>query len=115
MKGDIVVVNFPFSDLTESKKRPALILKKISGTDLILCQITSNSYQSSEEVIITNDFLSKGKLKKHSYVRFTKLFTADTSLIQYKLGKVNNNKLTEILNKLNEYLISDQNEIPQTY
>jgi len=107
VSGDIVVVNFPFSDLTESKKRPALVLKNIAGTDLILCQVTSNSYQSSEEVIITNDFLLEGKLKKPSYVRFTKLFTADESLIQYKLGNVNNNKLTEILNKLHEYLISD--------
>lgn len=106
VKGDLVVVDFPFSDLTNLKRRPALVLKRISGNDLILCQITSNSFEDSEEIIVTEDDISEGKLKKISYARFTKLFTLDKSLINYKIGKINNDKITEILYKLNEYLIS---------
>ncbi|WP_242716914.1 hypothetical protein [Microcoleus vaginatus] len=41
VKGDVVVVPFPFSDLTQAKRRPALILATLEGKDLILCQITS--------------------------------------------------------------------------
>lgn len=42
IKGDILVVPFPFSDLSQSKKRPALVIANIEeGNDLILSQITS--------------------------------------------------------------------------
>ena len=43
MKGDVVVVPFPFSDLTDAKRRPALVIAELSGDDLILCQITSQN------------------------------------------------------------------------
>ncbi len=41
VKGDIIVISFPFSDLSGSKKRPALILADLQGDNIILCQITS--------------------------------------------------------------------------
>lgn len=41
VKGDVVVVPFPFSDLSQSKRRPALVIANLQGNDLILCQITS--------------------------------------------------------------------------
>jgi mRNA interferase MazF len=41
IKGDVVVIPFPFSDLTQSKRRPALVIAELEGDDLILCQITS--------------------------------------------------------------------------
>ena len=40
VKGDVVVVPFPFSDLSQSKRRPALIIASLEGDDAILCQIT---------------------------------------------------------------------------
>ncbi len=42
--GLVVLVRFPFSDLSTSKLRPALILASAGGTDWVLCQITSNPY-----------------------------------------------------------------------
>lgn len=50
--GDIVVVPFPFSDLSTSKPRPALVLADLTGQDIILCQITSqfNSDQYAVEL-----------------------------------------------------------------
>jgi len=41
VKGDIVVIPFPFSDLSQHKRRPAMVLADLKGEDLILCQITS--------------------------------------------------------------------------
>ena len=43
VKGDIIVINFPFSDLTQFKSRPALIIKVPKGEDVIICQITAKS------------------------------------------------------------------------
>ncbi len=41
VKGDIVVLPFPFSDLTQAKRRPALVIAELKGNDVTLCQITS--------------------------------------------------------------------------
>ena len=41
IKGDVVVIPFPFSNLSGSKRRPALVLADLPGNDIILCQITS--------------------------------------------------------------------------
>ncbi|MBA3044553.1 type II toxin-antitoxin system PemK/MazF family toxin, partial [archaeon] len=41
IKGDVVVVPFPFSDLMQTKRRPALVVAELKGDDVILCQITS--------------------------------------------------------------------------
>ena len=43
VKGDVVVLPFPFSDLSNSKKRPALVVANLEGEDIILCQITSKA------------------------------------------------------------------------
>ena len=45
IKGDVVVVPFPFSDLSQAKRRPALVVAELKGADLILCQITSQNIQ----------------------------------------------------------------------
>jgi mRNA interferase MazF len=41
VRGDVVVTPFPYSDLSDSKKRPALVAAVLKGDDVILCQITS--------------------------------------------------------------------------
>jgi mRNA interferase MazF len=57
VKGDVVVVPFPFSDLTQAKRRPALIISNLDGNDLILCQITSQSIKDNYAIsLIDQDF-----------------------------------------------------------
>ncbi len=51
VKGDVVVVPFPFSDLTRAKRRPALAIAELEGDDLILCQITSQSIRDRYAVL----------------------------------------------------------------
>jgi len=40
IKGDVVVIPFPFSDLTGAKRRPAFVVTDLPDDDIILCQIT---------------------------------------------------------------------------
>jgi len=78
INGDIVVVPFPFSDLSTSKRRPALVIADALAGDLILAQITSQNTSDSLSVpIVAGDF-SYGGLRTTSNVRPNKLFTVNT-------------------------------------
>ena len=80
---------FPFSDLSGSKLRPALVLADLSGDDIILCQITSQMSPKDIHVIgwDSKDF-QKGALKVASNIRPNRIFTADKNIIQKSVGIV---------------------------
>lgn len=100
IKGDIVVIPFPFSDLTGTKRRPAFVLADLPGNDIILCQITSRFKKDKFVVELgSNDFVS-GNLPVQSYIRPNRLFTSDKKIIIRKAGKVNNTISTEVLQKI---------------
>ena len=100
VKGDLVVVPFPFSDLTESKRRPALVLSVLQGDDLILCQITSKGIKDTYAISLSDLDCETGGLNKMSNVRPNRLFTADKSLVLYKVGHLKPEKLDHILSKV---------------
>ena len=58
----IVVVDFPFSDLSGSKLRPAVVLCDTGRGDWLLCQITSNPHSDPAAVKITPADLARGAL-----------------------------------------------------
>ena len=82
----IVVIPFPFSDLSGSKLRPAIVFAETGHDDWLLCQITSSPYIDSSAIRLTNDNLQKGSLSNVSFARPMKLFTANADLIK-KLPK----------------------------
>ena len=100
IRGDIVVVPFPFSDLSNFKKRPALIITKLKGDDLILCQITSQNISDEYAITLSNEDLASGSLKRKSNIRPNRVFTADEKIILYKVGMLNENKIGEVVEKL---------------
>jgi mRNA interferase MazF len=58
VKGDVVILPFPFSDLSSSKKRPEFVLADLKGDDIILCQITSKNVRNSMAISLKNtDFI----------------------------------------------------------
>lgn len=77
----IVVVSFPFSDLSGSKLRPAVVLCNTGRGDWLLCQITSNPPSDPMAVRILPSDLAEGTLSSLSFARPTKLFTANESLM----------------------------------
>ncbi|MDD5451099.1 MAG: type II toxin-antitoxin system PemK/MazF family toxin [Desulfovibrionales bacterium] len=104
IKGDVVVVPFPFSDLTQSKRRPALVVSKIEGDDLILCQITSQSVKDSYSISLDDKDFGTGSLKQTSNVRPNRIFTADSHIVLYKVGNLKIEKLNEIIAKVVEII-----------
>ncbi len=100
VKGDIVVIPFPFSDLSQAKRRPALVIKDLIGDDLILCQITSHSIADQYAISLDDGDFQSGSLKRKSNIRPNRIFTADTHIILYKIGQVNNDKLKEVVEKI---------------
>lgn len=84
--GQVVIVYFPFSDLTASKLRPAVVLAEAGRGDWILCQITSKSYEDGRAIRLDSGDFMQGSLRLTSYARPAKLFTAHSSLIADQAG-----------------------------
>lgn len=100
VKGDIVVLNFPFTDLSQFRKRPVLVVADLQGEDIILCQITGEKREDIYSIILQNSDLEKGNLKKESRIRPNKLFTGEKSTILYKIGNLKQLKIKEVENKI---------------
>lgn len=95
--GSIVLVPFPFSDLTASKLRPAAILADASRDDWICAQITSNPYSDPVAIkLLENDFHT-GSLARVSYLRPSKLFTANTILFHRTVATLGEVTLINVL------------------
>jgi mRNA interferase MazF len=100
VKGDVVVVPFPFSDLSANKKRPAFVIADLPGDDIVLCQITSKHNSDLLALPLnTNDF-NTGFLPVDSYIRPNKIFTADKNLILSIAGHLNETKISEVINAI---------------
>jgi len=88
VKGDVVVAPFPFSDLSSTKKRPALVIAPLKGGDVILCQITSQTIADNHAVRIDPNDFADGGLNRPSNIRPNRLFTADSNIVLYRAGSL---------------------------
>jgi mRNA interferase MazF len=104
IKGDIVVVPFPFSDLTNAKRRPALVMTALEGDDLILCQITSQRVRDKYAIDLDDDDFESGALRQKSSIRPNRLFTADQRIILRRIGHLRKEKISQIVEKMLEIL-----------
>ncbi len=104
VKGDIVIIPFPFSDLTQNKRRPALIISVLNGDDIILCQITSQNVKDNYAIQIDDKDFKTGELKRVSNIRPNRIFTADRHIVLYKAASLKDKKFDEILDRLIEII-----------
>jgi len=94
-KGDIVLVKYPFTDLSAEKLRPALVLlQEDEENDLLLAFITSSTIRKNPfDILILKE---KTGLHKDSIVRLKKLMTIHKSIIAGKIGNVSEEQWQEI-------------------
>ena len=102
VKGDIVVLPFPYTDFSSVKKRPAVVIATLKGQNVILAQITTNQRNDEDLVSLAKKDFASGSLSSDSFIMASLIFTADSSKIEYKIGKIKQEKIKEIQNKLVE-------------
>jgi len=100
VKGDVVVTPFPFSDLQNAKRRPALVVATLTGDDVLLCQITSRAVADSYSIPLSSTDFANGRLTHDSNIRPNRLFTADSNIILYRAGVLKPAKLQEVIAKI---------------
>lgn len=99
--GDVVVVPFPFADLTGSKRRPAVIVAMPEpGDDVVLCLITSRPPRDDYWTLLDESSFSSGGLRVSSYARANRLFTADAAIVASVAGRLSAESIDGIIGKV---------------
>ena len=104
VKGEVVVVLFPFSDLSEAKKRPALVLADLLGNGIILCQITSKFSDDIYAIPLNLSDFANGSLNKESYIRPNRIFSADKNIITKRIGKLKPEKYVVVAESISRLI-----------
>ena len=104
--GAVVLVPFPFSDLSQAKLRPAIVLADVGRDDWILCQITSTPYGDPRALPLADADFATGSLHVASYARPGKLFTAHRRLMVSRVGQLNRQPFQHIVDAVIDILRS---------
>jgi mRNA interferase MazF len=103
-QGEIVLVPFPFSDLSSSKKRPALVISNdeynLKSQDLVICGMTSKTGQQDYSVIVSQKDLFSGRLLATSRIKVDKLFTIKKSRVIKSLGTISDDSLNRVKDEM---------------
>lgn len=90
--GDVVLVPFPFTDLSSSKSRPALVLSargfQKAGKDVVVCAMTSNLQDSAHSVLLGDSDMAEGQLPKPTRVKAAKVATLQQDLVRRRFGRL---------------------------
>jgi mRNA interferase MazF len=105
--GDVVLVNFPFTDLLSSKVRPAIIITT-KGSDVIILGVFSKLPEKIQEshflIDETDKYFAKTGLKKKSIIKTEKIAVIHSSNIRKALGSLPENIFNIVKNKLKKTL-----------
>jgi len=104
--GDLVLVPFPFTDLTGAKRRPVLVLSSrdfnARSQDFIVCGVTSNLGNAAHSVLIDGKDLARGRIPAPSRIKVAKIATLLQSLALRTVGRVK----PEVLARVRKELLS---------
>jgi mRNA interferase MazF len=107
-RGDVVLVPFPFTDLSSVKQRPALVVSadafNMVRNDVLVVAITSQiptSMDADEFLIPPADLVTCG-LPKPSILKLTKLVALHQQLIVKRIGTLPANTLTQVLTRMRQ-------------
>ena len=110
--GQIVLTPFPYSDLSEAKLRPVLMLRQASRfDDWLVCMVSSQVQQAEtglDEILVQSDtdFASSG-LKVPSVLRLSRLAVLDGSLLLGSIGTISDERLGNVKQRLAKWVASE--------
>ena len=96
-RASVVLVEFPFSDLSKTKLRPAVVLAQANQQDWFLCQITSNAGIDDKAIEIKDTDFVAGSLRQKSFARPDKIFTGHEVLINRRVGVLSADATIEVV------------------
>ncbi len=105
VRGDIVVVPFPFTDLSQAKRRPALVLAVLTRQDAVICQITSQPFGHPFVLPVERqDYVEGcGVLPRESFILPHRLVTASTSVFERVAGRLKSEKVNQVSAKFSGF------------
>ena len=106
--GDVVLVDFPFSDRPAEKRRPGLVLAQDSHGDLLIARITSKNPEIPTDIVLI-DWKEAG-LNIPSNVRLLKLATTHESYVLRRLGNVSARDRMAAIDALRQFLDTIEDE-----
>lgn len=104
-QGEVVMLEFPFSNVAEKKWRPAVVLSNERynrHANVLLAGVYGKKQPCS--VRITNADVQKRRLRKTSYISLQNVFSADKSLIKHSADSLTSQKLKELLAEVGKYI-----------
>jgi len=112
-EGQVVLFKFPYSNLTEGKLRPALVIRRLPGNydDWLICMISSQAHQqlsNINELIKPDDvdFIQSG-LKTASVIRLFRLAVVEGSFLIGKIGQIDDSRLEKIKKTICKWIVGD--------
>ncbi len=97
MKREVIIIPFPYSDLSGFKKRPALVIADWGSDDVVCCQITSKQSRDNLEVSLANTDFENGGLPVISNIRPNKIFTVHKPAVIRSAGTISKKKYDEVI------------------
>lgn len=105
-RGALVLVPFPFTDLTGQKQRPAIVISPpgVHPQDLVVCAVTSRvpPRVGRWEIPLEAADIVERRLPRPSVILVGKLFTIHRNLVRGVVGRVESPKMDEVLDRLRE-------------
>ncbi len=98
--GDILLIDFPFSDLSQQKRRPVLVLKTSERFSDFICIAITSRKTFSHAIEVSNSDLEKGSIPKTSWIRYDKIFTLSSSTVSMTIGSLKDEKRKQVVQLL---------------
>lgn len=102
---DIVLFPFPYTDLSNRKLRPCLVLSDEMKDDILLCQITSQLIAKDVwSIVLAQTDTNQGNLVTDSFIRTNMLFTASISQIHRRIDAISSEKYRAVIEKIKDII-----------
>ena len=105
-QGELLLVPFPFSDQSGRKVRPVIVVSNEDfnefSEDVIVVGVTSNLSKNRYTLNLSNKDLEEGNLFDDYCIKVENMLRLDKELVVKKIGKINKNKLKQIISKIIE-------------